>query len=390
MFRRFGFLFAGVFAGLFGMSGVSNAQSSCSLILSCVANPTCANSPAGGGLTQAQAYEQNHPECFGSTGSTAGASQSVSGTTLLQMQVISTAVGARFTAFQTPPGTVENKGRSGLAGGGMSDKLNVWGNVSGDNNKYTGGNFRPVTDPTNDHRINSSLDVTNIVVGGDYLVAPTLALGLSVAFDRGTGSMESFKNGISNDGSKSITTKGTTYAPYLGWMINQDWSLDASIGWGRGDLSSSGNVTGDADRSFYGTNLNYAHWYGNWQITGKASYLNGQEKYGDIKNSGATVANTGTTNKVDQWRLGAQAGYWMDGVLPYFGLAYSTDSRSTSATSAVQQATADLGKSAWLWTLGLNFISLKNSMTGGIVFSQETGRTHGKRDNLMANINFRY
>lgn len=392
MIKQLRFVFAaGIAAGLFASSGVANATT-CAAVLACVANPVgCGNLPAGGGLTNTQAYQLNHPECFGSTSSTAGASQSVSGTTLQQMLTISNAVGARFTAFQTPSGAMADSGQAkGLAAGSMSDKLNVWGTVSGDNNKYTGGDFVPVNDIPNLHRVNSSLNVTNVVVGGDYLVVPTLALGFSVAFDRGSGSTESFKNGITNDGVKTMTTSGITYAPYLGWQINKDLSLDATIGWGDGDMTSTGNLTGEAKRFFYGTNLNYTHWYGNWQVTGKGGYLYGQEKFGDLKNSGAVVASTATNNKVDQWRLGAQAGYWMNGVLPYFGLAYSTDTRSTSASSAVQQATNDLGKSAWLWSLGVNFISLKNSMTGGIAYSQESGRARSKRDNLMANINLRF
>ena len=392
MIRQLRFVVAAgvVAAGVFGASGQANATS-CSAVLACVGNALCANSPAGGGLTNAQAYQLNHPECFGSANSTAGASQSVSGTSLQQMLAISNAAGARFTAYQTPPGAMADSRRgSGLAAGGVSDKLNFWANVSDDNNKYNGGDFTPANDIGNSHRIDSSLNVTNVVVGGDYLVAPNVAVGLSVAFDRGTGSTESFKNSASNDGAKNITTKGTTYAPYLGWQINKDFALDASIGWGNGDLTSSGNLTGDAKRFFYGANLNYTHWYGNWQVTGKGGYLYGEERYGELSNGGAALAGTATKNKVDQWALGAQAGYWMNGVLPYFGLTYSTDSRSTSASTAVQQATDDLGKSAWLIALGVNFISLKNSMTGGVVYNQETGRSHGKRDSIMANINFRF
>jgi len=77
--------------------------------------------------------------------------------------------------------------------------------------------------------------------------------------------------------------------------------------------------------------------------------------------------------------------------MPYLGLAYSSDlSRSTSGDATTQAATADLGKNAWVWSLGANFISLKNNMTGGIVYNQESGRTAGKRDSLMANINVRF
>jgi hypothetical protein len=79
----------------------------------------------------------------------------------------------------------------------------------------------------------------------------------------------------------------------------------------------------------------------------------------------------------------------MNGVMPYFGLAYVADSRSSSASAAQQNATA-MGKNAFVWSLGANFISLKNAMTGGIGYEQESGRSRSKINKLMANINFRF
>lgn len=357
-------------------SGSAFAQSLCASIQSSISSGACTG-------TCVTNYQQNHPECFGSSSSTAGASQAIGVTSLQQMLTISNAASSRFTAFQSPRGPLADSGqRSGLAAGGAADKWNVWGNAGGDNSEYDGGTVA-------NKRIKSSLDVTNLVIGGDYLLSSTLVVGASAAFDRGNGSGESINAGVSN-GITNTTSNGYTLAPYVAWAINKDLSLDGTIGWGNLDLTSSGNLTGSAKRLFYGANLNYTHWYGNWQVTGKGSYLYGEEKYDDLKSNGATMANTATKNKIDQWRLGMQAGYWMDGMMPYFGVSYSTDSRSTSAAAAVQAATDDLGKSAWMWSLGLNFISLKNKMTGGIAYNAESGRSHAKRNNLMANINIRF
>lgn len=305
------------------------------------------------------------------------ATQIISATTLQQMLTISNAIGARSGALQAPPGARADAGqRFGMAAGNAA-KWNVWGALSSDDNKYDGG--------TRGANVKFSADALNTVLGADYALAPTLVLGLSAAFDRVDGS--SSVNGL-NAG--NYNTDGYTLAPYLGWQINKDWSLDATVGWGDSDFTGTGNVTNNADRFFYGTNLTYTHWYGNWQVTGKGSYLYGEEKYGNTNFNGTTVANTATKNKVDQWRLGVQAAYWMNGVMPYAGLAYSTDGRSTTMLPGAVQATDDLGKSAWLWSLGVNFISIKNSLTGGIAYSAESGRSHGKRDVLMANINYRF
>ena len=290
--------------------------------------------------------------------SDAAATQLITTTTLRHMQNISNALSARAMARTGPPAKVADSGQQpyGIAAGGAAG-TNVWGNVSGDSNKYNNGINR------------FSAKSTNAVFGADYALSPALALGLSAAFDRVNGNFGA-----------DYTSTGYSLAPYLGWQINKDWALDAAIGWGSSDLDTAG-VTTKADRFFYGTNLTYATWYNNLQVTGKASYLYGEEKYGT-----STLIAQSIKNKIDQWRLGAQAGYWMGGgAMPYFGVAYSADSGRTGLAGG-----NDLGKNAWIWSLGINFFSLKNSLTGGIVYNSESGRSNSKSDNVMVNINYRY
>ena len=279
------------------------------------------------------------------------ATQLISTTSLQQMLTISNAIGSRSGVFQAPPGARANVGSLyGMAAGGASPMWNTWGSISGSSDEYK----------------SLSLDTTNTVLGADYAVTPAMAVGASVAFDRSSGSLF------------NTTTTGYTVAPYLGWQINKDWSLDGTIGWGKGDMNF-GATSVKPDRFFYGANVTYTNWYGNWQVSGKGSYLYGEEKY-----ESATLG-LNNKNKIDQWRLGGQVGYWMDGVLPYFGLAYSTDSQKTATTGS-----DDLGKDGWLCSLGVNFISLKSNLTGGVVFNSESGRSNSKRESLMANINYRF
>ncbi len=317
-------------------------------------------------LSELAAAQSAVPAASAASGSpvytdSAAATQLVSVTSLRQMLTISNALSAR-TMTRTGPGITADAGqRFGMAAGGEADKWNVWSSLSGDRNTYDNGTSR------------FGASATNWVLGGDYALAPTVNLGLSVAADAVDGS------GGLRVAQGTYTSSGYTIAPYIGWQFSKDWSLDGTLGWGEGDYTSGG-VIANQKRVFYGANLNYAQWYGNWQLSGKGSYLYGEEKYD------ATGISTSTKNKVDQWRIGGQAGYWMDGLMPYAGLAYSNDSRSNPGAGQPD----DLGKSAWLWTLGLNFISIKNSATGGIVYSSESGRSHSKSQNLMANINLRF
>jgi hypothetical protein len=49
-----------------------------------------------------------------------------------------------------------------------------------------------------------------------------------------------------------------------------------------------------------------------------------------------------------------------------------------------------LSKGAFIWSLGMNYFSLANKITGGLAYNQETNRTNSKNYNLMANINIRF
>lgn len=380
MFKQFKFVFA---VGILAVGGIANATTCPSAIASYT---SCSGTPAQIASCQ-ETISASHPECFGGSSNTAAASKIVQATSLEQMLAISSNVSSRFAPISAPPGSKESDSgeRKGMAAGNSSRKMNFWASFAESDLKYDRGVFFfNAANRTN--KFDSRID--NLVLGADYQSAPNLVFGLSAAFDRGRGSAASYDI-TAVTAAKSVTTSGYSFAPYLGWQINKDWALDATIGWGNGENTTDSTVTTDSKRFFYGANLGYAAWSGNWQLTGKGSYLFGQEKSADSKNSGTTLVNSGATNEVGQFRLAGQAAYWMNGVMPYVGLAYALDGRSGTATADQRNAT-EMGKSAWVWSLGANFISIKNAMTGGVGYEQETGRSRSKNSKLMANINMRF
>lgn len=347
--------------------------------------PQCAGNAAC--VAQIQA---NHPECFGASSSTATSSQQINSTVNQQMLVISRAVGMRIMARKIRSGDATgDSGQSfGMAAGNPAAQWNFWGSANTDNNSYERGNYVDQFNTTRNNK--ASIDVTNLMLGGDYQLSPTMTGGLSVAFDSSSGSAESFAANISN-GIASQSTNGYTIAPYIGWQIDQNWFLDATLGMGNVNMSSDG-AKGRSDRLFYGANLNYVTWKDSWQLTGRGSLLHGEERSGNLTAvNGALMLGTAVTNKVDQLRLEAQAGYWMnDSMMPYLSIGYSDDIGRSTTLGAAAQFASEIGRNALLWTAGVNFFSLKNSITGGIAFNQVTGRTHARNHTLMANINFRY
>ncbi|OGQ48122.1 MAG: hypothetical protein A3H42_03360 [Deltaproteobacteria bacterium RIFCSPLOWO2_02_FULL_46_8] len=360
---------------LAAFSGTVSAISAQCISVTQVSVPACAGQVVG----CIDFLQRNHPECFGTTTNISPA-----------MSVISKLIGARPAAGQSGSGSkkVADSGQHiGMAAGNSAAQWNFWGSVSSDKNKYDRGGFIANATPRNNTR---SIDITNAVIGGDYQLNSTAVLGLSAAFDHSSGTGESFNTGASV-GIANINSNGYTVAPYVGWQINQNLSLDASLGFGRAKSDTDG-TTGKADRLFYGANLSYANWYGNWQMTGKGGYMHGEEKSGNLTSPVAGVLlGTEVTNKIDQLSFGARAGYGLnDSVMPYLGLTYSNDiSRSTSLSAAAQLG-SELGKNAFVWAFGVDFFSVGNSITGGISYNHETGRTYSKNNSLMANINFRY
>lgn len=352
---------AGLAAGLLAASGMASASPCASVLESfslCSGSASCEAS-----LTS------QYPECF--AGGTTTSTTQINATTFAQAGAISQAISARLR--QAGPGPVAAADlQSGLAAGG-AQPWNVWASHSGNNSRirYTNGAITTRTD--------SNVDAT--IVGGDYTWSPKLALGVSLGFDRGNGSGQTGIGAPNNTG-----TNGYTIAPYLGYQIDKVWALDASAGWGEGEFASGG-IRADAKRWFATGNLSYNRWIGNWQYTGKLSYLHGEEKYGDSKNNGATVAGTASKNAVDQARIGVQAGYWMNGFMPYAGLLYVSDLRRTSS---IRVAVDPLGRRAWVLSIGVNFFSLSSKISGGIGYEQEQGRTNSKNETLMANVNFRF
>lgn len=349
---------------LSSLSSMASAQSNCSTTLSSYEYYLSI------GDTYWTSYIQaNHPECFPS--GSASSTTEIVATSFTQALATSRSIASRFNLVSGGP--IASAGTSGLAAGSTADKWNIWGSIDQNNTDF--GYIAP-----GGSRTSGSNDVTTSIVGFDYTLSPRMVAGVSLAFDRGDGSGTSGAPAATT----SMSTDGYQVAPYIGYQVSKELAFDASIGMGEGDFSNSGGIKASADRWFAAANLTYAKWMGNVQYTGKVSYLHGEEKYGNLTAGAVTVR--GDTNKLDQVRVGAQVSYWMNGVMPYVGLAYTSDvNRSSTAPGS-----NPLGRDAFVWSLGANFISLSSKITGGVMYQVESGRSNADNEVLTANVNFRF
>lgn len=323
-----------------------------------------------------QSLLSSNPECFTSSNKSSTSAQ-IAATSVQQITTISSAVSGRLLAlgFGGPrQKTAAAADITGLAAAGNTKAYNVWGNLGQAHTAYNGDSGVGNTDKF-------SSTVTNTVLGLDYGFAPNMVGGLSLAFDHGGGS--------TGTGATATTTSGLTVAPYIGWQLNKTLALDATLGVGDGKFTSAGFTKSDTKRTFYAANLSYSDWMGNLQVLGRAGYIVAKENYGDQVQNGTTQANTSTSNTLSQFRIGGEVGYWMNGAMPFAGLAYAAEGRSGTSASGLTD-NSKLGKNAFVGSLGVNFFSLSSGVTGGVLYTQEFGRSNGKNNSLSANVSLRF
>lgn len=326
-----------------------------------------------GFASNAQEITENHSECF--PGGAVASNTAIAATAGIQSGANSKAVTGRLLAPEGSPIAIASSGLQtrGLAAGGTPARWNVWGNID-----QTDSDFSYTTLTLNKQR--GENDILTSVIGLDYSLSPTMVVGVSAAFDNGDGW------GRNNANAKNKTdTDGYTIAPYIGLQLGKNWALDASAGFGEADFSATGGVKADIDRWFAAANLSYSRWVGNWQYNGKIGYLHGNEDTGNAKANGATLAGTSSDNTLGRLRVSAQASYWMNGFMPYAGLGYTSNVHRDSDVGS-----DPLGRDTFVVTLGINFFSLPNKITGGISYEEELDRSHSDNRVLSANINFRF
>jgi len=364
---------AGLVAGLVSASGYAWATP-CEYALSSYASYV-----SSGYSESAAEIVSNHPECFG--GSPGSSLMSINSTSFVLAFAIGNALALRQSVDgPTSTARVASAGVKGMAAGGAASKWNAWGNL---NNNDTRQSYTAA----NGFKSKNNADIMTTVLGVDYGLSPTMALGVSAAFDDGDGSGRNYGPG----GTKNTTdSSGYVIAPYFGMQLSKALSFDVSAGMGRGKIDTSTNTDSRADRWFAAANLNYNRWFDNIQLTGRVGYLHGVEDYDDIENSatGVKFAGTDAKNTLDQIRLGGQVGYWMNGVMPFASLAYTNDVGRKTTQFGVSGN--PIGRDAWVWGLGMNFYSVKDGVAGGVTYNEETGRNNQTNRSLMANINIHF
>lgn len=284
-----------------------------------------------------------------------------------QMGIINQVVSSRSGAQMGPQQIAQGPG-SGLASGDAWPRWNTW--ITGANNDlaYDGsqgsGSFR------------FDGDKQGVTLGGDYRLTAAATLGLSLSYDDGSATPKQ-GNGLRLD------NRGYNVAPYFAYQLTPQISVDATVGWGQGTMSRSGgglaSYSVDTQRQFAGVNLNAGYWFGNWQMTSKASLL-----YSAQKNDADGAQLDEALKYLAQARVGTQLGYWVgNGWMPYLSATYVNDFARNSTGGY------SFDRDGFLLGLGTHYFS-RGGVTAGASFVSEVGRRNTTNNVFTANLSVRF
>ncbi|RME35447.1 MAG: autotransporter outer membrane beta-barrel domain-containing protein [Gammaproteobacteria bacterium] len=206
---------------------------------------------------------------------------------------------------------------AGRSAGELFDSYGLWASYS-----------HTFTD-TKDLIIRSTSDLDNVLVGIDLMPRENLLAGVAFGFEH------SDIDTVFNDGTQQID--GYSVIPYLGYVINDTWSIDASAGYTSIDARQTRNIGPnidgdyDADRWFVAANLNGFWQIDHWLLGAHLGYLysnEDQDGFAEVNAATGAIVNNIASNDIDlgQLRAGFNIAYDYQSFLePFFSAAYLLD-----------------------------------------------------------------
>ncbi|WP_430395893.1 autotransporter outer membrane beta-barrel domain-containing protein [Ferrovibrio sp.] len=215
-------------------------------------------------------------------------------------------------------------------------------------------------------------NVYNLVGGLDYKLSDRFLVGLSLAYEN-LDLTTTFNNG-------STKNDGLSVIPYVGFQLNNTWSVSASGGYGmlNYDVVRNTNVRGsfDAERWFVSGNLNGAYNFGRWVVLPTVGVMYLEEKSDAYTEStgGLVVSNT---SKLGRLSFGGNVGYAFEKVMPYVKVVGEYDFEKNAPVALGNGTFSNDDKLGAQLGLGLNFFG-----AGGISGNLEGAYLSAGRQDL--------
>lgn len=213
-------------------------------------------------------------------------------------------------------------------------------------------------------------------VGGiDYKFNDRGVAGLSVGYEN-TDIDTKFNNG-------KFEGNGITVAPYVGYALTPNWSVDASVGhtWVDYDVSRNNDTAKgsyEASRWFGAANLTGAYAVDRWRLSPKVGVLYLKESADDYTETGAAAAGLvkGTVTTFGRASAGLKAGYAFDNFMPYGRVTGEWDFNKSNEVLKSNGQLSNVDSGGLALALGVDIFS------GPVSGTVEVGYDSALRDDL--------
>jgi hypothetical protein len=218
-----------------------------------------------------------------------------------------------------------------------------------------------------DQAAGSDTRMNNFVLGGDYKIMDKLAAGASLSFQR---SDQSF-------GALGQDSDAWTFAPYGAYLINDNMSLDAVVGYTWMD-SSGVAAAGDTRRYFVASNLNaFTTDLGKWDIGGHVGFMYVRD---DVD---STPISAGGKSGFLQAKTGIETAYLItNNVQPYLTLDYEQD-------LVYDKGPQKYDDTGFIPAIGVR-VDLPSSLLGELRYGKTYGRRDFEQDAFTANMRMNF
>lgn len=234
-------------------------------------------------------------------------------------------------------GDVAGRGQAGQYGRAAGDGLADWGGWS----PWISYGRTMADNDLASTRYDANQD--NVLFGMDYSYSDRLIFGISGGYENND------VDTLFNLGEMEV--QGFSIAPYAAYLLTDNVSIDAAVGYSDLDIDQfrtepgGAMVRGDTDASrwFVMSNLNAFQRYGNWVLTGRAGIIYSEEEQDGFTEAGGTTAQTvaGRDIEYGQLNFGGEVAYSAHAIEPFASLFYEYDFEQGSTRLNPNQAQPD-------------------------------------------------
>ena len=262
---------------------------------------------------------------------------------------------------------------SGLNAGDSMLNYGIWGSYS-----YSDFDNDFISTAFDGHR-------HNVLAGVD--ISPWENTVVGIAFGYETSDIDTRFNRGNQE------SDGFTIAPYIGYLLTDNWSVDAAVGYSsvdfdqhRTDPATGVRITSspDADRWFGTLNVNGFTSWNNWLFGGRLGILHARNIQGSFVESNGAITPE-ITSKLGQWNVGGDVAYSFNQFEPFARLVYERDFSMTEIAIAGGGPQPSNDRDNFVFGAGIRYFSARG-ITGNLEWNKRFDRDDFNEDTFSLTV----